>query len=64
MSQHHHQSEGYLPVKDCVELSLAYNTVYGLGLDRGTITAAVHTARALDIRQGRVSIQAFIQAIE
>ena len=54
---------GYLPVSEVVDLSLAYSTVYHLGLDQGGITGAVNLARSGDIRKGLVNIQAFIQAI-
>ena len=54
---------GYLPVGEMVDLSLAYSTVYNLGLDKGGITAAVNVASTLVTRQGMVSILAFIQAI-
>ena len=53
---------GYLPVRDMVDLSLAFSTVYNLGLDKGGITAAVNMARTVGTRHGTVSIMAFIQA--
>ena len=55
---------GYLPAGEVVDLSLAYSTVYHLGLDQGGITAAVNTARSMDIRQGLVNIDNFIHCIE
>ena len=47
-----------------VDLSLAYSTVYHLGLDKGRITTALNIARTVGIRQGMVSIMAFIQAMQ
>ena len=55
---------GYLPVREMVDLSLAYSTVYNLGLDKGRITTALNIARTVGIRQGMVSIMAFIQAMQ
>ena len=55
---------GYLPVGEMVDLSLAYSTVYNLGLDKGGITAAVNVASTVGTRQGMVSIMAFIQAMQ
>ena len=55
---------GYLLAEDVVDLSLAYSTVYHLGLDQGGITAAVNTARSVDIRQGLVNIDTFIHFIQ
>ena len=54
---------GYLPVGEVVDLSLAYSTVYHLGLDQGGITAALNVARSVDIRQGLVNIDAFVHEI-
>jgi hypothetical protein len=54
---------GYLPVGEVVDLSLAYSTVYHLGLDQGGITAAVNVARSTDIKQGLVNIDAFVHDI-
>ena len=47
-----------------VDLSVAYSTVYHLGLDQGSITAAVNTARSVEIRSGLVNINSFINAIQ
>ena len=54
---------GYLPVEEVIQLSFAYSTVYNLGLDRGTITAAVNMAKSVDIRHGLVNIEMFIHCI-
>ena len=54
---------GYLPANEVVELSLAYSTVYHLGLESGVITSSVNLARSTDIRHGLVNIEAFISAL-
>ena len=56
--------KGYLPAGEVVDLSVAYSTVYHLGLDQGSITAAVNTARSVEIRSGLVNINSFINAIQ
>jgi hypothetical protein len=43
LSYHHHQ--GFLPLKDVVQLFMAYSTVYYLGLDQGGIRGAINYAR-------------------
>ena len=58
------QHAGYLPGDQVVSLTSAYSTVYNLGLDRGNITAAVNTARSVDIRHGLVSIEMFIHCVQ
>ena len=55
---------GYLLAGEVVDLSLAFSTVYHLGLDQGGITGAVNTARSVDIRKGLVNIDTFIHCIE
>ena len=41
---------GYLPSEDVCQLASAYSTVYNLGLDEGSIMAAVNMAKSVDIR--------------
>ena len=60
-SYHHHQ--GYLPPKDVVQLSMAYSTVYYLGLDKRGIRWAINWARSQDIKMGLVNIDKFVIAL-
>ena len=60
-SNHHHQ--GYLPPKDVVQLSMAYSTVYYLGLDQGGIRGAINWVRSQDIKMGMVNIDKFVIAL-
>ena len=46
-----------------VALSTAYSTVYQLGLDPGSILAAVNMAKSVDIRHGLVNIEMFIHCV-
>jgi hypothetical protein len=41
---------GYLPPGEVEHLTMAYTTVYNLGLDKGEIMAAMNYARTTDIR--------------
>jgi hypothetical protein len=41
---------GYLPPEEVERLTMAYTTVYNLGLDKGEIMAAMNYARTTDIR--------------
>ena len=63
MYQSYHQYQGYLPPKDVVQLSLAYSTVFYLGLDQGGIRGAINWARSQDIKMGMVNIDKFVQAL-
>ena len=63
MHRSHHQVQGYLPPKDVVQLALAHNTVHCMGLGQGGIRGAIHSARAMDLMMGLVSIDKFIQAL-
>ena len=63
MYQSYHQYQGYLPPKDVVQLSLAYSTVFYLGMDQGGIRGAIDCARDHSDRLGMVNIDKFIQAI-
>ena len=44
-------------------MSAAYSTVYNLGLDEGSVAAAIAMARSVDIRHGLVNIEMFIHCI-
>ena len=55
---------GYLPSEEVVALSTAYSTVYQLGLDAGSILAAVNMAKSVDIRHGLVNIEMFIHCLQ
>ena len=63
MYQSYHQYQGYLPPKDVVQLSLAYSTVFYLGMDQGGIRGAIDCAMDHSGRLGMVNIDKFIQAI-
>ena len=54
---------GYLQSEEVVALSTAYSTVYQLGLDPGSIIAAVNMAKSVDIRHGLVNIEMFIHCV-
>ena len=45
------------------QLSAAYSTVYNLGLDEGSVAAAINMARSVDIRHGLVNIEMFIHCV-
>ena len=44
-------------------MSAAYSTVYNLGLDEGSVAAAINMARSVDIRHGLVNIEMFIHCV-
>ena len=54
---------GYLPAEEVRQLSAAYSTVYNLGLDEGSVAAAIAMARSVDIRHGLVNIEMFIHCV-
>ena len=51
---------GYIPGREMIDLSLAYSTVYHLGLDKGGITTAVNIARTVGTRQYHTNNKYFI----
>ena len=57
----YNQYHGLLPPKDTVQLSMAYSTVYSMGMDQGSIREAVEGAR--EQGRGMVNIEQFISAI-
>ena len=61
--QSHYQHQGYFQPKDVVQLSMAYSTVYYLGLDKGGIRGAINYARSQDIKMGMVNIDKFVAAL-
>ena len=63
MEQSTAQVDGFLPALVVVQLSLAYSTVYYLGLDQGGIRGAINHARSQDIKMGLVNINRFLQAL-
>ena len=63
MYQSHSQHQGYLHAKDVVQQTLAYSTVHYLGLSKGDIRGAIHSARSQDMKMGLVNIDMFIQAL-
>ena len=54
---------GYLPAAEVEVLSVAYSTVYNLGLTKKNIRAAINMAKSVDIRHGLISIEMFIHCI-
>ena len=54
---------GYLPAEEVKQLSTAYSTVFNLGLDGGSLAAAINMARSVDIRHGLVNIEMFIHCV-
>ena len=63
MYQNYNQYQGYLPPKDVVQLTLAYSTVYSLGIDQGGTREAIDFAMDNDVKIGMVNIDKCIQAI-
>ena len=63
MYQSYNQQQGFLPPKNVVQLSMAYSTVYYLGLDQGGIRGAINWVRSQDIKMGMVNIDKFVIAL-
>ena len=63
MYQSYNQSHGFLPPKEVVQLSLAYSTVFHLGLDQAGIKEAIFVSRGQRGEGVRVNIDTFINTI-
>ena len=62
MTSHPRHDRGYLRPEDMVELSLAYLTVYNVGVsDTGHIRHCINIARSHSIYRGLVSVDIFLK---
>ena len=55
---------GYLPADEVEHVALAYNTVYNLNLDRGTVIAAINDSRSVDLKHGHVNVDRFVTNLQ